>query len=74
MLHERNAESVLYFKENEEAAFFDGPEELVEKVKEFMANDVWREKIRIAGHKRAQEENSLDERARQIITQLKSLV
>ena len=74
MLHERNAESVLYFKENEEAAFFDGPEELAEKVKEFMANDTLREKIRIAGHKRALEENSLDERARQIITQLKSLV
>jgi glycosyltransferase involved in cell wall biosynthesis len=73
MLHERNEESVLYFRENEEAAFFDGPEELVVKVKEMLGNDTLREKIRLAGYKRAVAEDSLDQRAMTIIEQLKTL-
>ena len=73
MLHERNSESVLYFNENEEAAFFDGEEELVAKVKEFLHDAPRREKIRIAGHKRAAAQYSLDARAETIINHLNSL-
>ncbi len=73
MLHERNEESVLYFKENEEAGFFDGPDELVTKVKEFLNDDSTREKIRLAGYARATADHSLDARADIIINQLKSL-
>jgi glycosyltransferase involved in cell wall biosynthesis len=73
MLHERNEESVLYYKEDIEAGFFDGPEELVEKVKKYLHDDAAREKIRIAGHKRALADHSLDARARVIINRMKQL-
>ena len=73
LLHERNEESVLYYKEDEEAAFFDGPEELVAKVAKYMNDDAGREKIRIAGHKRALAEHSLDARAKVIIERFKLL-
>jgi spore maturation protein CgeB len=71
MLHERNEESVLYYKENEEAGFFDGPEELVSKVQAYLSDAALREKIRIAGHQRAIAEHSLDARAKTIINRLK---
>ena len=73
MMHERNKESVLYFREDQEAIFFDSEEELVTKVKMFLNNDELREKIRIAGHQRALADHSLDARAGIIINQLKSL-
>ena len=73
MLHERNEESVLYYKENEEAAFFDGPDELVSKVADFMKDDAARERIRQEGHKRALADHSLDARAKVIIGRLKLL-
>jgi len=73
MLHERNEESVLYYKENEEAAFFDGPEELVAKVVHFINDDAARERIRLAGHNRALADHSLDARAQVIIERLKLL-
>ncbi len=73
LLHERNEESVLYYKENIEAAFFDGPEEMVQKINEFLKNSVLREQIKEAGHKRALAEHSLDARARTFIAQVKAL-
>ncbi len=73
MLHERNEESLLYYNEDEEAGFFDGPEELTAKVKYFLGNAVQREKIRVAGHKRALTDHSLDARAAVIIDQLKKI-
>jgi spore maturation protein CgeB len=74
MLHERNEESVLYYRENEEAGFFDGPDELVAKVKYFLENEGIREKIKLAGYQRAIAEHSLDARARTVIKQLQSLL
>ena len=67
MLHERNEESVLYLKENEEAGFFDGPDELVAQVKFFMANESLRENIKKAGYARAVAEHALDNRAKTVI-------
>ncbi len=67
MLHERNEESVLYYKENEEAGFFDGAEELAAKTKEYLANTTLRNQICTAGHNRAMAEHSLDARAKTII-------
>jgi len=67
MLHERNEESILYYKENEECGFFDGPEELSEKVAYFLGNEPLRERIRLAGYQRALSEHSLDARARFIL-------
>ena len=73
MLHERNAESVLYYEENKECGFFDGPEELAAKVKYYLSNDTTREEIRLAGYRRALADHSLDARAQVILQQLKSL-
>lgn len=70
MLHERNEESVLYYREEEEAAFFDGPEEMAKQVQRYLADKASRERIRIAGHKRAWAEHSLDARAAFIIDHL----
>lgn len=71
MLHERNEESVLYFEENVEAAFFNGPEEMSVQVKRFLADDQLREQIRQAGYQRAVKQYSLDERAKMVISHLK---
>lgn len=73
MLHERNEESVLYYKEDEEVVFFDGQEELVEKVKKYLAQPALREKICLAGHNRAVADHSLDARARVVIKQMQQL-
>lgn len=71
MLHERNEESVLYFKENEEAAFFAGPEELVQKVEVYLKDNEQRKSIQAAGHARAVQDHSLDARAKKIISLVK---
>jgi spore maturation protein CgeB len=73
MLHERNEESVLYYKENEEAGFFDGPEEMVQMVKTYLNDEPLRTKIKMAGHNRALKEHSLDARAKVILSQIKML-
>jgi spore maturation protein CgeB len=73
MLHERNEESVLYYVEDKEAGFFDGQEELAAKVKYYLENETLRETVRMAGHKRAMSDHSLDARAAVIIGKLKSL-
>jgi spore maturation protein CgeB len=73
MLHERNEESVLYYKENEEAGFFDGAIELAAKTKGYLENDALREKVRLAGHNRAMAEHSLDARAKEIIQLMNQL-
>ena len=73
MLHERNEESVLYYRENEEAGFFDGPEEMVKMVRTYLDNDALRTKIRMAGHQRAMKDHSLDARAKVILGQIKML-
>ena len=73
LLHERNEESLLYYAENEEAGFFDGPEELASKVDYFLGQEPIREKIRVAGYNRAVADHSLDARAGVIIHQLQLL-
>lgn len=71
MLHERNEESILYFNEDEEAAFFDGPEELVKKVSQYLSDNTTRERIREAGYRRACRDHSLDARAVEVLGHLK---
>ena len=73
MLHERNEESVLYFKEDEESGFFEGAEELTAKVKLYLKDDALRERVRLAGYQRALADHSLDSRARTIIQQIQKL-
>ncbi len=71
MLHQRTEESVQYFRENEEAVFFNGPDELVEKVKYYLIHHDERIKIAKQGHERSVREYSLDSRANSILTVLR---
>lgn len=71
MLHERNEESVLYFNEGEECGFFDGAEELVQKVRQYLADPAKRERMKEAGYERAQRDHSLDARAATVLAHFK---
>lgn len=67
MLHERNEESLQYFKEGSEAAFFGSEQEMITQVKHYLNDDSLREKVRQAGHQRALRDHSLDARARTVM-------
>lgn len=71
MLHERTSEVVSYYDEGVESSFFDGEEELVEKVRYYLHHDQEREQIRIKGVQRAKQEHAIDERAKSILAVLK---
>jgi glycosyltransferase involved in cell wall biosynthesis len=66
LFHEKNEESVNYFKEDEEAIFFEDESSLADKVKFYLENEDLREKIRVAGHQRAYRDHSLDNRAEMV--------
>ena len=67
MLHERTEELRDYFIEGEEVACFSSLEEMVEKIRYYLAHDEERERLRLAGHRRCVAENSLDRRAMRIV-------
>ncbi|MEZ5031451.1 MAG: glycosyltransferase [Saprospiraceae bacterium] len=71
LLHQRNNEALQYFREDEEAAFFDGPDELVEKVRYFLEYPDERARIAAMGHQRALREYSMDVRAKDVLAVLK---
>lgn len=73
LLHERNEESVLYFKEGEEAGFFGDADEMAEQVKRYLANDALRARVQQAGYERALREHLLDARAKTVIAHMKIL-
>jgi spore maturation protein CgeB len=67
MLHERNHEVLRYFKEDEEAAFFESPDELVHKVQHYLADPHARRTIARRGLERCLTSGySLDDRMRSV--------
>jgi spore maturation protein CgeB len=63
MLHERNPEAASCFNEGEEAEFFSGKEELVAKIRRYVADDDARSRIAANGMKRSHESGySVDSR------------
>ncbi|MBX9853838.1 MAG: glycosyltransferase [Cytophagaceae bacterium] len=74
LLHEKTDESILYFEENREAAFFENEKELVEKVSYYLKHPEERELIRKKGHQRAWQDHSLDKRAELVVSQLKNIL
>lgn len=67
MLHERNEESILYYKEDSEAGFFEGKEEMADKVAYYLQNPETRNRIQVEGYHRALREHSLDQRAKTVL-------
>jgi len=70
LLHERNEESVLYFEEGKEAAFFSGPVEMADNVAYYLGHEAARTAIRQAGYLRAIKDHSLDERAKVVLAKM----
>ena len=52
MLAERTEEHLEWFEEGKEAAYFDSPEELVEKVRYYLSRDDERQRVAEAGHRK----------------------
>jgi glycosyltransferase involved in cell wall biosynthesis len=68
MLHERNQESVRYFKEDEEAAFFESADEMVEKVQFYLRHPEKRLTVAKQGRERClRSDYSLDNRMKSVI-------
>jgi spore maturation protein CgeB len=73
LLHQRTEESVLYYKEGIECAFFEGEEELIEKVTYYLSHEAERVEVLERGRQRALSEHSIDRRVQTIIQQLKTI-
>jgi len=68
MLHERNGEVLRYFEEDHEAAFFDTPEELVQKVRQYLDQPGERERIAVAGLERSRRDGyAIDSRMKVVL-------
>jgi spore maturation protein CgeB len=74
MLHERTAEVVTYFEEGRECAFFDGADEMIERVDYFLAHPAEREAVAEAGHLRCLSSgNAVDDRVRTVLEKVEEL-
>jgi hypothetical protein len=74
MLHERTAEAQSYFAEGQECAMFGGADELVSKIKHYLANPQERQSIAKAGHRRCLTSGySVDDRAEAVCDKLSAI-
>jgi glycosyltransferase involved in cell wall biosynthesis len=67
MMHERTDEISNYFIEDKEIVCFGDPGELIDKIKYYLENEKQRDKIRMAGYRRAIHDHSLDKRAFELL-------
>lgn len=68
MLHERNEEVLRYFREDEEAAFFESPDELVDRVEFYLQNPARRAEVAQGGRERCEKSGySIDDRMKHVI-------
>ncbi|MDF2454528.1 MAG: Uncharacterized protein K0R51_521 [Cytophagaceae bacterium] len=72
MLHERTVESIQYYKEDSEAVFFEGTEELIQKVQYYLTKASERKQVCQNGRTRALAEHSIDQRAETLLNTLKN--
>jgi spore maturation protein CgeB len=71
MLGERTDEHLAHFADGEEAAFFDGPEELIEKVDYYLTHADERRRIATAGRARClRSAYSYDDRLAAVLEEL----
>jgi glycosyltransferase involved in cell wall biosynthesis len=74
MLHERTAELAQYFTEGDECGCFDAPDELVNKIKHYLAHAGERRRLAAAGHERAlQSGYSVDNQAQSVLDKFAAL-
>lgn len=67
MIHERNHEVQSFYREGEEAVTFEGPEELVEKVRYYLEHSRERQAITKGGYQRCVPAYSYEERMRECL-------
>lgn len=70
MLHERTTHLLDFYKEDKEIACFDSVIECSNKIDYYLENEEERELVRLAGHKRTQQENLMQHRAQFILQNL----
>lgn len=74
MLHERTDEAMAYFEDGKECAFFDDADDLVEKVRYYLAHGNERQAIAAAGRERALRSGySYDDRVTSVIAKYEEL-
>ena len=74
MLHERTEEAMEYFEEGKECAFFSDPEDLVAKIRYYLAHEDERRAIALAGRQRCLTSGySVDDRAATVIAKYHEL-
>lgn len=74
MLHERTAEAEALFSDGAECAFFDGPDDLVAKVRRWLADPAGRARIAAAGRARAIASGySVETRAAEVLAHCRAL-
>ncbi|WP_371060311.1 glycosyltransferase [Rhodosalinus sp. 5P4] len=74
MLHQRTREATAFFEEGREAAFFDGPDELVHEVRRYLAEPEARLAIAAAGRRRViADGHSADDRVHAIVARYRDL-
>lgn len=67
LLHEKTVESIQYFEDAIEAVFFDGTEDLLNKIDYYLNHEKERQSISLAGMKRANRDHVLDQRAIKVL-------
>jgi len=74
MLHERTSEAVHYFEDGKECAFFDDADDLVAKIRYYLAHDDERRAIAEAGHRRVLSSSySYDDRVETVVAKCREL-
>jgi spore maturation protein CgeB len=73
LLHEENDEALQYFTKDIDAGFFRDDDDLISQVRKYLSDNTLRERVRLAGYKRAQTEHSLDNRAQLVLEKINFL-
>jgi spore maturation protein CgeB len=72
MLHKRTSEAVQLFKEGVHAAYFGDVDEMIEKIKYYLANTAARERIQKSGYLECHRCHSMDNRVQQILSTIEN--
>lgn len=74
MLHQHTNEVENYYEEGVECEFYRSEEELINKIKYYLNNEMKRQKVALNGYKRAMLQYNQNERAKEVISVLNTLI